>query len=88
MKGLPADPCLGPRFPRTGSRDQTFKRWHCKVEHGFGFCFLIEHEDDTKKTPVTAGRRQFLFLFCFCLFRFSPVQEEAIVFEEIFSKYL
>lgn len=64
------------------------------MEHGFGFCFLIENEDEMKKTLVTAGRRlqQFLFFFCFFLFLYffslPPLQEEAIVFEEIFSKYL
>lgn len=67
------------------------------MEHGFGFCFLIEYEDEMKKTLVTAGRRQItiFFLFvCFILFYFNffcsflPLKEEAIVFEEIFSKYL
>lgn len=67
------------------------------MEHGFGFCFLIEYEDEMKKTLVTAGRRQITnFFFClfvsFDLFElfvfFLPLKEEAIVFEEIFSKYL
>lgn len=60
------------------------------MEHGFGFCFLIEFEDEMKKTLVTAGRRLItIFLFCcFVFLGFSPLQEEAIVSEEIFSKYL
>lgn len=62
------------------------------MEHGFGFCFLIEYEDAMKKTLVTAGRRLITILFFCCFFLgflgFSPLQEEAIVFEEIFSKYL
>lgn len=90
MKGLPA-------WPSPRPRDRTFKRWHCKMEHGFGFCFLIEYEDEMKKTLVTAGRRLitsffvdgFFFLFpCFFLSFFCRLREEAIVFEEIFSKYL
>lgn len=64
------------------------------MEHGFGFCFLIEYKDEMKKTLVTAGRRlitiflNFFFFFFFFLVVFSPLQEEAIAFEEIFSKYL
>lgn len=56
-----------------GQRHPDFKRWHCKMEHGFGFCFLIEYEDEMKKTLVTAGRRPmtfFFFLFCFVFFVF------------------
>lgn len=88
--------CLGPCFLNR-NKQLDFKRWHCKMEHGFGFCFLIEYEDEMKKTLVTAGRRQIFFKFFvgflffvalfFCFF-FLPLQEEAIVFEEIFSKYL
>lgn len=33
------------------------------MEHGFGFCFLIEYEDAMKKTLVTAGRRLITILF-------------------------
>lgn len=91
MKGLPGGTCLGSCLPHTGVKGSHFKRWHCKKEHGFGFCFLTEHEDEMEKSPVTAGRRlmtAFLaFFFCF-RFVFSRLQEEAIAFEEIFSKYL
>jgi len=53
------------------------------MEHGFGFCFLIEHEDEMKKTLVTAGRRLINFFFTYFLsfFIFAlPRREEAIVF--------
>lgn len=63
MKGLPAGPFAS---------ESDFKRWHCKMEHGFGFCFLIEYEDEMKKTLVTAGRRQITnFFLCFALFYFN-----------------
>lgn len=69
-------------------RHPDFKRWHCKMEHGFGFCFLIEYEDEMKKTLVTAGRRPMTFFFsCFVLF-FSSFQEGAIVWRDIFEIFV
>lgn len=69
MKGRPAGPCLSPCPPPPHiDKGPDFQRWHCKMKHGFGFCFLIEYEDAMKKTLVTAGRRQkqfFLFFFFF-----------------------
>lgn len=53
-------------FPAQGQGTRLER--HCKVEHGFGFCFLIEYEDEMKKTLVTAGRR--LNIVFFCLFAF------------------
>lgn len=70
-----------------GQRDPDFKRWHCKMEHGFGFCFLIEYEDEMKKTLVTAGRRLMTFFFP-VLFLFYRLSKKEPLFEEIFSKYL
>ncbi len=62
---------LSPSPTPSPHRDKgaDFKRWHCKMEHGFGFCFLIEYEDEMKKTLVTAGRRLItIFFFSFFFF--------------------
>lgn len=87
MKGRPACPCPPPHSPAP-HRDKgpDFKKWHCKMEHGFGFCFLIE--DEMKKTLVTAGRRLITIFGGFLFACFLSFQEGAIVFEEIFWKYL
>lgn len=63
------------------------------MEHGFGFSFLIEYEDEMKKNT---GHRwtetdDFFFFLFFWLFRFVFVfhlSKKEPLFEEIFSKYL
>lgn len=69
MKGLLPGPCLGPLLSKTEMGDWT--RWHCKMEHGFGFC-----DDEMKKTLVTAGRRLINFFFLFLLVCFFCLSEK------------
>lgn len=92
MKGLPSGLCFSPCFPSShGDKGPDFKRWHCKMEHGFGFCFLIEYEDEMKKTLVTAGRRQmtifrlvFFVVFCFCFVLFRLSKKEPLRLKRYF----
>lgn len=67
------------------------------MEHGFGFCFLIEYEDEMKKNighRWTEADGFFFFLSVFVLFLvvlfyfFFRLSKKEPLFEEIFSKYL
>lgn len=86
MKGLLPGPRLSPLRSEQEMRDWT--GWHCKMEHGFGFLFSSRRrwdEEDTGHRWTETDQ----FFSCFCLFVcFLPLREEAILFEEIFSKYL
>lgn len=86
MKGLLPGPHLSPLRSEQEMRDWTGR--HCKMEHGFGFLFSSRKrwdEEDTGHRWTETDQ----FFSCFCLFVcFLPLREEAILFEEIFSKYL